>query len=212
MTSLASTSSTCRSATLSIEPAATDPLVQAVEAAVARRHRRRRCRPATTASHRSRGCRRMPAFCRQAMRPRRSRSDPSRRFETNGHSDDRVAAYSSRGPTWYEARAKPDLVAPGHGLVAAAAKLSTLYIRQPWTQSRRVLSAAQRHEHGDGGRKWNCRPHPGGQSRCLPRRTSDAECREGHPSVHGVARARRSRRRVRRAHPRGRQRQSRRRD
>ena len=52
-------------------------------------------------------------------------------LETNTRTDDRVAAYSSRGPTWYDGIAKPDLVAPGHGLVAAAAKSSTLYTDNP---------------------------------------------------------------------------------
>jgi serine protease AprX len=47
-------------------------------------------------------------------------------FDTNGRGDDRVANYSSRGPTWYDARPKPDVVAPGHGLVATAAKSSSL--------------------------------------------------------------------------------------
>jgi serine protease AprX len=32
--------------------------------------------------------------------------------------DDAVAPYSSRGPTWFDAFAKPDLVAPGHRLVS----------------------------------------------------------------------------------------------
>jgi Subtilase family len=40
-------------------------------------------------------------------------------------SDDRIAWYSSRGPTWCDAHFKPDFVAPGHGIVAAAAKNST---------------------------------------------------------------------------------------
>jgi len=45
--------------------------------------------------------------------------------------DDRVASYSSRGPTWYDGLAKPDLVAPGHGLGATAAVGSTLYAIYP---------------------------------------------------------------------------------
>src|SRR4030095_10559924 len=52
-------------------------------------------------------------------------------FDTNSRPDDRIAPYSSRGPTWYDGRAKPDLVAPGHGLVAAAATSSTLYLNNP---------------------------------------------------------------------------------
>ena len=70
----------------------------------------------------------------------RRRPSPSDR---PGHSTRTCAAttacadYSSRGPTWYDGTAKPDLVAPGHGLVAAAAKSSTLYVNHPDPQSRR---------------------------------------------------------------------------
>src|SRR6185503_16472683 len=45
--------------------------------------------------------------------------------------DDSVTSYSSGGPTWYDGLAKPDLVAPGHGLVAAAATGSLLYTQRP---------------------------------------------------------------------------------
>ena len=40
-----------------------------------------------------------------------------------------VAPYSSRGPTWYDGFAKPDIVAPGHRLVSDGATASTLYQR-----------------------------------------------------------------------------------
>jgi subtilisin family serine protease len=40
--------------------------------------------------------------------------------------DDRVAAYSSRGPSWYDGIAKPDILAPGHSLISNAAIGSTL--------------------------------------------------------------------------------------
>jgi serine protease AprX len=42
-----------------------------------------------------------------------------------------VAAYSSRGPTWYDGFVKPDLVAPGHNLVSDAAIGSTLFAGHP---------------------------------------------------------------------------------
>jgi serine protease AprX len=45
--------------------------------------------------------------------------------------DDEVAPYSSRGPSWYDGFAKPDLVAPGHSLSSNAAIGSTLYERYP---------------------------------------------------------------------------------
>ncbi len=46
---------------------------------------------------------------------------------TASRSDDFIQAYSSRGPTWFDAFAKPDIAAPGHRLVAAAATRSTLF-------------------------------------------------------------------------------------
>ena len=43
----------------------------------------------------------------------------------------RGAWYSSRGPTWYNGYAKPDVVAPGSALVSAAAQNSTLFRQYP---------------------------------------------------------------------------------
>jgi serine protease AprX len=51
--------------------------------------------------------------------------------DTVSRLDDTVASYSSRGPTWYDAGAKPDVVAPGSRLVAAAALRSSLYGEYP---------------------------------------------------------------------------------
>ena len=47
--------------------------------------------------------------------------------DTADRGDDTVAPYSSRGPAWYSGLAKPDLVAPGHRLVAVGAYNSSLY-------------------------------------------------------------------------------------
>ena len=41
--------------------------------------------------------------------------------------DDEVAPYSSRGPTWFDARVKPDVVAPGHHLASDTNLSSHLY-------------------------------------------------------------------------------------
>jgi serine protease AprX len=46
---------------------------------------------------------------------------------TPAREDDTVATYSSRGPTYLDWSAKPDLVAPGTGTVSLAAPGSTLY-------------------------------------------------------------------------------------
>ena len=51
--------------------------------------------------------------------------------DTVTRDDDTVASYSSRGPTWYDAFAKPDLVAPGHHLLSDAATASTLFGKLP---------------------------------------------------------------------------------
>jgi serine protease AprX len=45
--------------------------------------------------------------------------------------DDRIPDYSSSGPTWYDALAKPDVLAPGHRLIAVGAKKSTIYRDYP---------------------------------------------------------------------------------
>jgi serine protease AprX len=50
---------------------------------------------------------------------------------TIGRADDLVAPYSSRGPSWYDAAAKPDLVAPGNGVISNAPASSTLYTAYP---------------------------------------------------------------------------------
>jgi serine protease AprX len=47
---------------------------------------------------------------------------------TNARYDDKIASYSSRGPTMIDHAAKPDLVAPGSGTVSLAVKDSLLYI------------------------------------------------------------------------------------
>ena len=45
--------------------------------------------------------------------------------------DDRVAPYSSRGPSWFDGYAKPDVVAPGHGLLSDGVEGSTLALTYP---------------------------------------------------------------------------------
>jgi serine protease AprX len=45
--------------------------------------------------------------------------------------DDLVASYSSRGPSWYDGFAKPDILAPGEGLVSDLADGSTIALEYP---------------------------------------------------------------------------------
>ena len=152
----------------------------------------------------------MRASFLRAMRRRQSRSDLPGRSTRTLRGDDRVAKYSSRGPTWYDARAKPDLVAPGHGLVAAAAKSSTLYLNNP------ALSVDDAYLRLNGTSM--AAAVVSGTVALILRGQSNAsaalytQCGESDPPVHGVARARRSRRLVRRAHSGHRQRQCRRSD
>ena len=47
--------------------------------------------------------------------------------KTVTRSDDSVAPYSSRGPSWYDGFAKPDVLAPGHKLASETVVTSTLY-------------------------------------------------------------------------------------
>jgi serine protease AprX len=55
----------------------------------------------------------------------------ARTDDTVIRSDDRIPDYSSAGPTWYDAMVKPDVVAPGHNIVAVAAKRSAIYKAYP---------------------------------------------------------------------------------
>ena len=50
------------------------------------------------------------------------------------HGDDTIAPYSSRGPTWYDGRSKPDVVAPGHQLTAIGKSTSNIYLNYPSTR------------------------------------------------------------------------------
>jgi serine protease AprX len=50
----------------------------------------------------------------------------ARTFATIERTDDRIANFSSRGPTWYDAFAKPDMVAPGDGIVSDCTADQTL--------------------------------------------------------------------------------------
>ena len=51
--------------------------------------------------------------------------------QTAARNDDAIAAFSSRGPSWFDALPKPDLVAPGQSLVSDGVAGSTLFTQLP---------------------------------------------------------------------------------
>lgn len=53
---------------------------------------------------------------------------------TVSRADDEVTAYSSRGPSWYDGFAKPDVAAPGHSLISSADIRSFIYTNYPALQ------------------------------------------------------------------------------
>jgi serine protease AprX len=53
-----------------------------------------------------------------------------RTFDTVDRDDDRIAPYSSRGPSWYDGFAKPDISAPGDNVLSVASVGSTLRLAQ----------------------------------------------------------------------------------
>jgi len=108
------------------EPAATDPLVQAVEDAVAAgivvvvAAGNFGTNPET-------GQVGYGGIASPGNAPSALTVGATKTFNTATRLDDQLAPYSSRGPSWYDGFAKPDIVAPGHGLVAISNPASTLY-------------------------------------------------------------------------------------
>lgn len=108
------------------EPAAGDPLVQAVEAAV-------RSGIVVVVSAGNYGTDPATGLVGYAgiTSPGNSPSAITvGALDTRGtvtRADDVVPSYSSRGPTWYDGFAKPDVVAPGHHIASDAALRGTLY-------------------------------------------------------------------------------------
>lgn len=109
-----------------LEPAASDPLVQAVERASA-------AGIVVVASAGNFGKRQGSAetgyggISSPGNAPSALTVGALRTRDTSVRGDDSVASYSSRGPTWYDGQIKPDVLAPGHALVATSNPLSTLY-------------------------------------------------------------------------------------
>ena len=112
------------------EPAATDPLVQAVERAVA-------AGIVVVTSAGNEGTNRVTGQVGYAgitspgNAPSAITVGAVDTRNTTTRLDDQVPTFSSRGPTWYDAYAKPDLVAPGRRVVSFMAKKSALYNGYP---------------------------------------------------------------------------------
>ena len=107
------------------EPASSDPLVQAVENAV------RAGLVVITASgnfgvNPTTGLPGYAGVTSPANAPSAITIGALNTFETVSRLDNRVTDYSSRGPSWYDAFAKPDVTAPGHNMLSVAAKNSYL--------------------------------------------------------------------------------------
>ncbi len=101
--------------------------------------------------------------------------------------DDVMASYSSRGPTAVDFEAKPDLVAPGTGIVSLSDPTSTFYttkasylLRGIAADRVQAVSEPERHQHGGAGRHRHGRADAAGES------VADAEHGEGDPPVHGA--------------------------
>jgi serine protease AprX len=112
------------------EPAASDPLVRAVERAVD-------AGIVVIASAGNFGYNReldrtgYAGITSPGNAPSAITAGALRGADTETRGDDDVAPYSSRGPSWYDGFAKPDLLAPGHGIVSNASPSSTLYADYP---------------------------------------------------------------------------------
>jgi serine protease AprX len=111
------------------EPAATDPLVQAVEHAT-----RNGIVVVVSAGNfginKKTGVAGYAGIASPGNAPSALTAGATRTFNTATRDDDRVAPYSSRGPSWYDGFSKPDFVAPGDNLLSVAAVGSTLRIAQ----------------------------------------------------------------------------------
>jgi serine protease AprX len=112
------------------EPAATDPLVQAVERAT----RAGIIVIAASGNYGKNPETGLPGYAgvtSPGNAPSAITVGAVRTSDTVTRTDDRIADYSSAGPTWYDSYLKPDLVAPGHNIIALGSQQGTLYKTYP---------------------------------------------------------------------------------
>ena len=112
------------------EPAADDPLVQAVERAV-RAGIVVVCSAGNLGKHPVTGQPIIGAINSPGNSPSVITVGALNTKGTPQRSDDVVATYSSRGPTYGDGFVKPDLVAPGNRIVSLAAPVSKLWVEHP---------------------------------------------------------------------------------
>jgi serine protease AprX len=112
------------------ESAATDPLVQAVEAAV-RSGLIVVAAAGNFGTNPTTGLTGYAGIASPGNAPSAITVGASNTLGTGRRADDRVASYSSRGPSWYDGIAKPDFVAPGSALVSNEVDGSTLAVDYP---------------------------------------------------------------------------------
>ena len=101
-------------------------------------------------------------------------------------SDDTLGRFSSRGPTWIDFAAKPDLVAPGVGTESLSDPKQHLLFdlcRLPARRHRQYTLHAVPEPDGNEHGGARGRGHRGADARSQS--WPDTERRQGHPAVHG---------------------------